>query len=117
MQCEKDNENDNALLQESHIPSLFSGITRMHDNPNKTYLLDATMSEDEHSHLKCRAIVDTWCMDVSNSIPAKENVEIGLDLEWSIHDRTSSATRLLQISFPEDKAVVINLSLMNFFRK
>ena len=52
-------------------------------------------------------------MAISNSVKnLQTEICIGLDCEWSIHNNTYSITRLLQLSFPQEKAVIINLSLM-----
>jgi len=57
-------------------------------------------------------------MAISNSVKnLQTEIYIGLNCEWSIHNNTHSITRLLQLSFPQEKAVVINLSLMKAWNK
>ena len=55
-------------------------------------------------------------MSVSNNFSSSfETICAGIDCEWSIHDGTQAITRLLQVSFPNEKAAVVNLSLIKAF--
>ena len=74
------------------------------------------MFEDKYLYFKDRVSINTWCMAVSNCIAAnKRNVVIGLCLEWTVYDGTSSITRLLQMSLPVENTALINLSLIKAF--
>ena len=76
------------------------------------------MFEDEYLYFKDRASINTWCMAVSNFISVdKRNLVIGLDLEWSVYDGTSSIITLLQMSLQVGKTAFINLSLIKAFSK
>ena len=55
-------------------------------------------------------------MAVSNKLSCtNEVIYAGLDCEWSTHDGTQAITRLLQISFPNEKVAVVILSLIKSF--
>ena len=52
-------------------------------------------------------------MAISNFMRSSQaQICISLNYECGIHDNTHSITRLLQLSFLQEKAVVMNLSLM-----
>ena len=58
------------------------------------------------------------CLAISNSLYSTSGaVFVRLDCEWSAHDGLSSITCLIQISIPNEKLIVANLSSMREFTK
>ena len=81
-------------------------------------LPNATIADNECIYFRDRNAVQQWSIAMSNSTKHfQSSICIGLDCKWSIHDGANSITRLLQLSFLQEKAAVINLSLMKALDK
>ena len=114
---ETDNVNGDAVLWENYFPSLTEGTTKALKKSNSASSLpNATITDNEYFYFTEKNALDGWCFAVSNKLScADEVVCAGLDCEWSTHDGTQSLTRLVQISFPNEKVAVVNLSLIKAF--
>lgn len=115
--CETDNINEDAVPQENYFPTLTQGTIKVLKKSNSASSLpNATMTDNEYSYFRERNALDGWCIVVSNKLScADEVICTGLHCEWSMHDDTQSITRLLRISFQNEKADVKILSLIKAF--
>ena len=116
---ETGNVNGDDVLWESKFKHLTQVTEKWLAKSSKGSLLpDAAVIENDFDCFRKKRSLDCLHVSVSNNFSSSsETICDCLDCEWSIHGEKQGITRLLQISFPNDKVAVVNLSFVEAFEE
>ena len=100
----------------SMFPNTIKDSHMHKEAENKIAFPKASIGSEDHVYFSNRNYSETYCLAASNSVKSTSDpMHVGLDYEWSAHDKISSITSFLQILIPNEKVIVINFSLIVAF--
>ena len=109
---ETDNPQADRLLWQSVFPSLKDGVVPWNGKvQSEANLPTASIKEENYIYIDSFLEAENAAMSrISDVSEINEPIIVGVDCEWNAFDGTQNITRLLQLSFPKDRALVVNLS-------
>jgi len=106
---ETDNVTGDKLLLETHFPELRDGVDE-YAPPNPTKCARGTIKSENITYILETTALINWCRTMASyREKVKAGTKYGLDGEWSLG---MDLLATLQLSYPNEKVVVINLHKM-----
>lgn len=112
---ETDNAAGDGGLWTKHFPELKNNVVPP-ILPDQS-LGYATIKNEDFLYITSSISLSNWCMSIITDVNHSVITCVGIDCEWNYKDGTHNITRLLQLSFPNQKVAVIHLSKIGILNK